>query len=132
MKLSGDVSRYYRYLPAQYESKHKHNCNTINNIKFAKKTITRTIISNCLNEWFYKQTNHNHWYFKYKQYSVDDQSLQSLRPYLEPQSPPPPIYRKINKNHVFVIYKCKNLFCMEFNLNFVTGSLKAMPFINQL
>lgn len=46
MKLSDDVSRYHR--PAQYESKRKRNCNTIDII--CKKSITCTIISNCLNE----------------------------------------------------------------------------------
>lgn len=35
MKLSDDVSRYHR--PAQYESKRKRNCNTIDT--FAKKVL---------------------------------------------------------------------------------------------
>lgn len=47
MKLSDDVSRYHR--PAQYESKRKRNCNTVD-IICKKKVITCTIISNCLNK----------------------------------------------------------------------------------
>lgn len=46
MKLSDDVSRYHR--PAQYESKRKRIVTL--SISFAKKSITCTIIANCLNK----------------------------------------------------------------------------------